>query len=110
MLPNSDARRWEATVLAFDPQPYLTKIDAPILWLFGDPSIDRSVPVQLSLERLDEAKKLGACYRILQIDNAGHTLEPEGDLGLFDRLRIRFALPQDIYRWLDDLESGKACA
>lgn len=107
--PGAIARRWEKTILDFDPQPHLKKIDAPILWLFGDPPLDRSVPVELSIERLRAAKERGACYRIIQIDNVGHTLEPEGDLTLSERLRIRFALPQDIYQWFDDLESGKAC-
>lgn len=108
--PGSSARRWEATVLDFDPQPHLRRIDAPTLWLFGDPPLDRSVPVELSLKRLGEAKELGACYRIIQVDNVGHTLEPEGDLGLFERLRIRFSLRQKIYQWLEDLETSKACA
>ena len=108
--PGTGARRWEKTVLEFDPQPYLKKIDAPTLWLFGDPSLDRSVPVELSLERLKTAKKDGACYRIIQVDNVGHTLEPEGDLKMMERLRIRFSLPRDIYQWLDDIESGRACS
>ena len=108
--PGTGARRWEKTVLEFDPQPYLKKIDAPTLWLFGDPSLDRSVPVELSLERLRTAKEDGACYRIIQVDNVGHTLEPEGDLKMMERLRIRFSLPRDIYQWLDDIESGRACS
>lgn len=108
--PGSSARRWENTILDFDPQPHLREVDAPMLWLFGDPPLDRSVPVELSIERLKVAKESGACYRIIQVDNVGHTLEPEGDLSLLERLRIRFSLPQDIYQWFDDLESGKACA
>lgn len=106
----SHAREWEKSILDFDPQPHLRKIDAPILWLFGDPSLDRSVPVNLSLDRLAAAKERGACYRVVQVDNVGHTLEPEGDLGLQERLNIRFSLVQDIYQWLDDLDAGSACA
>ena len=109
-VPDSSARQWESTILDFDPQPYLRKIEAPVLWLFGDPSLDRSVPVELSIDRLASAKKAGACYRIIQVDNVGHTLEPGGDLSLLERLRIRFSLPQAIYQWLDDLGSDKACA
>jgi len=107
---DSSSRQWEKTVLDFDPQPLLRKIDSPVLWLFGDPTLDRSVPVLLSVDRLSDEKDHGACYRIIQINDVGHTLEPEGDIGLFERLKIRFSLVRDIYRWIDDLDSQNACS
>lgn len=107
---DSISRQWEKTILDFDPQPLLRKIDAPTLWLFGDPSLDRSAPVSLSVERLNAEKDSGACYRVIQINDTGHTLEPEGDIGLYKRLKMRFSLVRDIYRWIDTLDSIKACS
>lgn len=107
---DSSSRHWEKTILDFDPQPLLRQIDSPTLWLFGDPSLDRSAPVSLSLDRLSEAKNSGACYRVVQIDGAGHTLEPLRDIGLLSRLKIRISLVRDIYQWLDDLDTPNACS
>lgn len=107
---DSSSRQWEKTILDFDPEPLLKQIGSPILWLFGDPLLDRSAPVSLSLNRLSDAKSSGACYRVIQIDDAGHTLEPERHIGLFERISIRISLVQDMYQWMDDLNSGVACS
>lgn len=102
---NSSFRQWQRTILDFDPVPLLREFDAPALWLLGDPALDRFSPVALSVERLRQAKTSGACYRIIQIDGAGHTLEPGSDSGLVASLRMRIALVLDIYQWLDDIDT-----
>jgi pimeloyl-ACP methyl ester carboxylesterase len=106
----SKHRAWEKTVLDFDPMPLLQRIDAPVLWIFGDPELDRFSPVALSVRRVTEAKARGSCYQILQLDGVGHTLEPPGGATLISLLSVRVPLVLNIYEWLDDLETDGICS
>ncbi len=102
---NSPHRLWEKSILDFDPRPLLSQINIPSLWIFGDPELDRFSPVDMSVGRLEEAKLLGACYQIIQIDKAGHTLELENGSAVQSLLKVRIPLIADIYRWLVGLDS-----
>jgi pimeloyl-ACP methyl ester carboxylesterase len=106
---DSAHRQWEKTVLDFDPMSFLKLIDAPVLWIFGDPSLDRFSPVSLSMDRVSEAQDSGACYQIIQIDGVGHTLEADRGDGFVSFLRMRISLILDIYDWLDNLGSPESC-
>jgi pimeloyl-ACP methyl ester carboxylesterase len=101
-LPVNDLHReWERKVLDFDPQPLLLEIKSPVLWIFGDPALDRFSPVKLSISRVKQAQAAGKPYEILQIDKVGHTLEPEDGGGLKSFLQIRIPLLWRIFQWLD---------
>ena len=101
-LPVNDTHReWERKILDFDPQPYLKTIKSPVLWIFGDPALDRFSPVRLSLSRVTNAKASGMPYEIIQIDNAGHTLELEGDRPVQTLIKIRLPLLWKMFRWLE---------
>jgi pimeloyl-ACP methyl ester carboxylesterase len=106
---NSPYRQWERTILDFDPLPLLKRLDIPVLWIFGDPKLDRSSPVSLSVDRVSAAKAAGGCYRLIQIDGVGHTLEPDRRGSLTTRLKARISLVSDFYEWLDDLGIGNSC-
>jgi uncharacterized protein len=67
-------RRWERTVLDFDPVPLLRQLDAPIYWLYGDPNLDRFAPVQLSLERIETLRRSGKPYEVRVFEGADHNL------------------------------------
>ena len=95
-------RLWERTVLDFDPQPKLQSISAPVLWVFGDPDLDRFAPVRLSITRLKQAIDGGKPYDIIQIDGAGHTLELEGGNGLRSVVEVRLPLIRRMFAWLED--------
>lgn len=106
---DSNARQWERSILDFDLLPLLERIDTPVLWIFGDPKFDRFSPVALSLDRVATAEASGACYRIIQIDGVGHTLEPEDGDSLGSLFNVRVPLVLDIYGWLDELTSPNIC-
>lgn len=106
---DSAYRQWERTILDFDPLPLLRRLDIPVLWIFGDPELDRFSPVSLSMYRVSEAQVAGACYEIIQMDGVGHTLEPEDGNDLFSLLTIRVPLVLNIYEWLDDLGLPSSC-
>lgn len=101
-LPVNDPyREWERNILDFDPRPHLNKLKAPILWIFGDPKLDRFSPVQLSLARLAEAKATGMPYEIIQLDGAGHTLELESGGAIRSFLQVRLPLLRSLFQWLE---------
>jgi len=76
-------------------------VKSPVLWVFGDPALDRFSPVNLSLNRVEQAKASGMPYDILQIDNVGHTLELEGDRDIQTLVQVRVPLIWKMFRWLD---------
>ncbi len=94
-------RLWERTILDFDPQPLLDTITSPVLWVFGDPDLDRFSPVNLSLNRVEQAKASGMPYDIIQIEHVGHTLELEGDRDMQTLLQVRVPLIWRMFRWLN---------
>lgn len=95
-------RLWERTVLDFDPQPKLQVISAPVLWVFGDPNLDRFAPVGLSITRLQQAITGGKPYDIIQINGAGHTLELEGGNSVRSLVEVRLPLIRRMFAWLED--------
>jgi pimeloyl-ACP methyl ester carboxylesterase len=94
-------RLWERAILDFDPQPLLDTITSPVLWVFGDPDLDRFSPVNLSLNRVEQAKASGMPYDIIQIEHVGHTLELEGDRDMQTLLQVRVPLIWRMFRWLN---------
>ncbi len=65
-------RQWYKTVIDFDPITYLNQISIPILWLYGDPKLDRFCPVEMSIDALN---RLSSNYYTIQInDGADHSL------------------------------------
>ena len=102
-LPINDPhRKWERTILDYDPQPYLENIKAPVLWIFGDPALDRFSPVKLSISRIEKAKDAGMPYQIIQINNVGHTIEPQDGNKIKTLLQIRIPLIRKIFQWLEN--------
>jgi len=97
---DSPHRMWERTVLDFDPRPELRLINAPVLWIFGDPTLDRFSPVQMSTARVEAAKASGMPYQIIQIDGVGHTLELEGERDLQTLVQVQVPLLWQIFNWL----------
>lgn len=100
-LPADDPHRaWERTILDFDPRPHLQTIGAPVLWIFGDPDLDRFSPVRLSRSRIEAAIAAGRPYTIIAIPSVGHTLELEGDRDLETFVQVRLPLLWRIFGWL----------
>jgi pimeloyl-ACP methyl ester carboxylesterase len=93
-------REWERKILDFNPQPNLKNIKTPVLWIFGDPELDRFSPVKLSMSRLKEAQSFGMPYRIIQIDKVGHTLELESGNNVQTFVQIRLPLINKMFNWL----------
>jgi dienelactone hydrolase len=81
----------------FDPQPVLAALRQPGLWLYG--GRDRSIPVQLSLRRIERLAAAGHRYRGEVFADADHVLldrrarVPRFDARLFERLQAWFAAP-----------------
>lgn len=74
--PSSNAyRNWYKSVIDFDPVPLLKQSTTPILWLYGDASLDRFGPVEKSIERIDVLKELGKNYKLIQYNDADHNLK-----------------------------------
>lgn len=78
-------RTWYATVADFDPVHYLAQMDIPVFWIFGEPRLDHSGPVELSLANL---RRIGSqVYEIVQIDGEGHQVrEKTYELQLYNWL------------------------
>jgi pimeloyl-ACP methyl ester carboxylesterase len=102
-LPVDDVHReWERKILDFDPQPYLKKIKAPVLWIFGDPELDRFSPVNLSISRVKQAQTSGMPYKIIQIDKVSHTLKIDGSSEFRSFVQIKIPLLWKLFHWLDE--------
>lgn len=89
--PNSKYRQWYRTVLDFNTVNYLDKLNIPVLWLYGDPEVDRFCPVSLSIERLNELKKAGKNYEIITIPGADHSLIKKSK---------DYLLEESVFNWL----------
>jgi len=93
---DSQWRQWYRTVLDFDPMPILQQLTLPVLWLFGDPALDRFGPVQASLDQLEALKRSGKPYRTEVFLGTDHNLQRvEGD----DPVPLETTLEQ----WLSDV-------
>ena len=68
-------RKWYTSVASFDPIPYLEKLDIPILWLFGDASIDKLGPIEMSIANVERLKAEGKNYRIFRYGGEGHNID-----------------------------------
>ena len=86
---NSPYRQWYITVVDFDPVVYLNGITIPVLWLYGDRTLDRFCPVEKSLEVLKQMEKKS--HTILIAEGADHSLDRGSkDLGIDEKF----------FRWL----------
>lgn len=68
-------RVWYATIVDFDPIPYLEQSSVPIFWIFGDPDLDLLGPVNASIENINRLKDQGKDFTVLQIDGEGHNVK-----------------------------------
>lgn len=80
-------RLWYAGIVDFDPLPFLEKSQIPIFWIFGDPKLDISGPVSLSIKNLEILRQKGKAYKIVQIDGQSHNIkEKKYERKLYDWL------------------------
>ena len=88
LAPDHDYRRWYRTVLDFGPAPILEDLTAPVLWLFGDPSLDRFGPVAQSVNTLGALAGAGKDYTVHVLEGADHSLviDDESRRATFDWL------------------------
>lgn len=68
-------RLWFRNVIDYDPVPIISKLNIPVLWLFGDPSLDRFGPVQKSVERINSFIEEGKEFKMIQYADADHNLK-----------------------------------
>lgn len=73
--PESKYRQWYRKVVDINPLDHLKELNIPILWLYGDSTLDRYCPVDLSVYRLTELKKSGKDYEIRIEPGANHSLQ-----------------------------------
>ncbi len=83
-------RQWFRTVIDFDPLPLIESVQVPILWLFGDPELDRFGPVQASMKRINDLISDGKSFQLIQYDGADHNLK---GVDYFE----------DIFEWLNGI-------
>ena len=74
--PEHRYHQWYATVQEFDPLPYLSELEIPALWLFGDPQLDGLTPVAASVEALDTLQQQGKEYTIRVFPGTDHNIMP----------------------------------
>ncbi len=72
--PEMEYRKWYRTVVDFTSETALEKINIPVLWLYGDPELDRLCPVTLSIQRLKNLQNKGKKYEIHSFPKADHGL------------------------------------
>ncbi len=83
--PASKYRQWYKTVVDFNPVNKLKDLSIPVLWLYGDASVDGFCPVELSINRLNELKNTGKQYEIISVTGADHNLHKNSkDLSIDD--------------------------
>lgn len=85
-----DYRNWYATIVDFDPIPYLKSTDTPIFWIFGDPKMDKLAPINQSIQNVYQLEKEGKKYAVFQYDGQGHNIKES-------------AYEKDLYNWLDSI-------
>lgn len=76
--PDHPYRRWYRGVMDFDPVPLLRRLDIPVIWLFGDPELDRFGPVRRSIEVLESLRASGKDYELHMFPGADHSLQVRG--------------------------------
>ncbi len=80
-------RTWYATIVDFDPVKLLKESDVPVCWIFGDPELDQSGPVEASIAAVSDLKEQGKPYLTLQFEEQGHNIEESVyERALFDWL------------------------
>jgi dienelactone hydrolase len=95
----------------FDPRPILAALPQPGLWIFG--GRDRSIPVRLSVRRIERLAAEGHRYRAEVFADADHALfdrrgrVPQFDARLFDRLQAWFAAPVEAKKPVSPLRPGE---
>jgi pimeloyl-ACP methyl ester carboxylesterase len=81
--PQHAYRKWYRTVMDVDPVPVLRELSMPVLWLYGDPSIDRFCPVNASMQALASLKAAGKPYEVQSFPGADHSLQVKGTHAVF---------------------------
>lgn len=71
-------RRWYRSVMDLDPLPAWRAIDAPELFLFGDPLLDASSPVTRSIAMVEELRASGRDATVISYRGANHSLRRAG--------------------------------
>ncbi len=68
-------RRWERTVLDYEPGSVLLKVDTPMIWLYGDPEFDTHLDVKVCMERVEALRRAGKKYEVRMFTGTDHNLE-----------------------------------
>ena len=67
-------RRWYRTVMDFDPVKNLEQRTTPILWIYGDSTLDQFCPVDESIKAIDVLRLAGKNYEVKTFPHANHSL------------------------------------
>jgi uncharacterized protein len=84
-------RTWYRSVMDVDPVPVWRRIAAPTLFIFGDPTLDDSSPVDRSLTVAAELKAGGRDIEVLSVVGGDHNLKRGGK---------DVAVAADVMAWL----------
>lgn len=76
--PDHPYRRWYRSVMDLDPVPVWRALAAPVLFLFGDPALDRLSPVSRSLAAAEALRREGRDVEARSLPGADHSLKREG--------------------------------
>ena len=87
-------REWYATIVDFDPVPFLQKSEIPVFWIFGDPELDQLGPVSKSIERINNLKTHGKNFEVHQYDGQGHNVKEK-------------YYEESVYNWLISLHGAR---
>lgn len=67
-------RLWYRTVVDFDPVPLWRQLSLPVLWLYGEASLDRFCPVEQSMVVINNLKAEGKDYEVRIHPGGDHNL------------------------------------
>lgn len=86
----------------FDPRPELSKLDIPVLWLYG--ALDQSQPVQKDLTVLEPLKDAGKEFTVVVFPKANHALRISETGTCVEGIGPDFVpgLGSTINRWLEE--------
>jgi len=68
-------RRQHASIIGYTPLPHLAELDIPVVWVFGDATLDHFGPVAQSIENVRTLQQSGKLHRVLAYDGYDHNLE-----------------------------------
>ncbi len=82
-------RNWYSNISKFDPIPIFEQTHLPIIWFFGDASLDKLGPIDLSIKNLKRLQKDGKNFQIHSYEDEGHNInEAKYEKDLFEWLNV----------------------